>query len=445
MRFLEVESPDKRRKLSKVNLANEKIQHDPVMQADPRSQTGFSTHGEQTPQVALGEPLQTAPPAAEYEKILVISETGYITCTLCNQVFSSRASGRRHVNFKHFRLGESCPFCQRLFRCQDELNDHMVGEHSGDSRGYLCPECNKGFKSKHTLKEHIRKVHRGIRRFRCYLCGEGFERSKACRQHLATKHPQCPECGMSLVTLDGHVCNTPALLSGAGPSTATATSATHILRDPRGPAPLGHFRLNKRALGDLAKCVAEQVVSAAGGGDGDDLTNPTAANSEARNNQGYLATGSENRTGGQPQPNTETQEAMTQNNRRRTTTETQSIKRETQLADIQDDEEEERHERRLYLSGMQTPSPASSDISDSDDCALMDLCPICEQEFNTQYEYQAHMQEEHPWCKWCSCHVRDVATHQARCQGRHQPQGLSLSLAQQREEEALQEVISIDD
>lgn len=62
-----------------------------------------------------------------------------------------------------------------------------VGKLDGRFGHYPCPECPRIFKMKSNLVQHMH-VHRGNKRFKCEICGEGFFYKMALKGHLRRAH-----------------------------------------------------------------------------------------------------------------------------------------------------------------------------------------------------------------------------------------------------------------
>ncbi|CAF0754195.1 unnamed protein product [Rotaria sordida] len=74
----------------------------------------------------------------------------------CNQLFTSKAHFRAHVNTEH-RCGYHCDTCRRTF-CRKALLRRHQSIHSGQ-KTFFCPICSYSTSHKGNLDRHIR-IHR---------------------------------------------------------------------------------------------------------------------------------------------------------------------------------------------------------------------------------------------------------------------------------------------
>lgn len=117
----------------------------------------------------------------------------------------------RHYQTHHVvMLPYSCGICSEKFRRKMQLKKHEIKEHTGNY-AYTCESCNKGFLNQFTyfrhrtthkiqnpcpdcdlvflkwsaLVEHRRKVHKGVPRFSCDICGKTFCRKPNLKEHMS--------------------------------------------------------------------------------------------------------------------------------------------------------------------------------------------------------------------------------------------------------------------
>ena len=82
------------------------------------------------------------------------------------------------------RLSSTCPYCRSLFTTDRELGDHIRSQHA--DRRYSCVQCACTFVSKEGLNRHVRHVHQKLVKFRCQICGKGYEGRRNYHDHMAT-------------------------------------------------------------------------------------------------------------------------------------------------------------------------------------------------------------------------------------------------------------------
>ena len=80
----------------------------------------------------------------------------------------------------------TCPYCRLglLFTTDRELCDHIRTQHA--DRRYSCVQCACTFVSKEGLNRHVRHVHQKLVKFRCQICGKGYEGRRNYHDHMAT-------------------------------------------------------------------------------------------------------------------------------------------------------------------------------------------------------------------------------------------------------------------
>ena len=77
-----------------------------------------------------------------------------------------------------------CPYCRLLFTTDRELCDHIRTQHA--DRRYACVQCACTFASKEGLNRHVRHVHQKLVKFRCQICGKGYDDRRNYYDHMAT-------------------------------------------------------------------------------------------------------------------------------------------------------------------------------------------------------------------------------------------------------------------
>ena len=92
----------------------------------------------------------------------------------------SHSSGSGHLQSKL----SPCPYCRSLFTTDRELCDHIRSQHA--DRRYACQQCTCTFVSTFVLNRHVRNIHQKLVKFRCQICGKGYEDRRNYHDHMAT-------------------------------------------------------------------------------------------------------------------------------------------------------------------------------------------------------------------------------------------------------------------
>lgn len=105
-------------------------------------------------------------------------------CTICNKVFSAKATLEMHMKTKHMEKRLSCPKCPKRFTFQSQMNKHMQNVHN--QRGaqvFACKECNFITHRKTALRAHDRAMHRMRKVYSCSGCEGTFKRRSSLENH----------------------------------------------------------------------------------------------------------------------------------------------------------------------------------------------------------------------------------------------------------------------
>ena len=78
----------------------------------------------------------------------------------------------------------TCPYCRLLFTTDRELCYHIRTQHA--DRRYSCLQCSCTFMSTYALNRHMRNIHQKLVKFRCQICGKGYEDRRNYHDHMAT-------------------------------------------------------------------------------------------------------------------------------------------------------------------------------------------------------------------------------------------------------------------
>ncbi|XP_066522282.1 zinc finger E-box-binding homeobox 2-like [Hoplias malabaricus] len=168
-----------------------------------------------------------------------------------------------------------CPFCQRSYRCETSLRDHMklcqereaghtlcsicgystpyraqmeqhlahhaqardkasVSEPTVENRKFKCTECGKAFKYKHHLKEHLR-IHSGEKPYECSNCKKRFSHSGSYSSHLSSKKCLSGVGSGNGAYFNGHSHPTYLFPSPSSPPVAGSRNISRGKTSPFGP------------------------------------------------------------------------------------------------------------------------------------------------------------------------------------------------------------------
>ncbi|XP_070814234.1 zinc finger protein 271-like [Chaetodon trifascialis] len=116
-------------------------------------------------------------------------------CRFCDQTFSGVTQLRIHQRTHTFRLYQ-CDQCSKTYGSLTGLHSHRAS-HTAESR-FLCPQCGKRFKTRDGLEGHLR-THSGERPYRCPYCPKDFTALAGLnvhvRRHTGERPYVCTVCG----------------------------------------------------------------------------------------------------------------------------------------------------------------------------------------------------------------------------------------------------------
>ncbi|XP_031697012.1 zinc finger protein 436-like [Anarrhichthys ocellatus] len=134
-----------------------------------------------------------------------------LTCTVCDQTFSSQTRLLRHLQTHSVEGAEpcyNCRFCEQSFSGVTQLRIH---QRTHTFRSYQCDQCSKTYGSLTGLQSH-RASHTTESRFLCPQCGKRFKTRDGLEGHLRThtgerpyRCPYCPKDFTALAGLNVHV------------------------------------------------------------------------------------------------------------------------------------------------------------------------------------------------------------------------------------------------
>ncbi|TMS01037.1 Zinc finger protein with KRAB and SCAN domains 8 [Larimichthys crocea] len=134
-----------------------------------------------------------------------------LTCTVCDQTFSSQTQLLRHLQVHSVEGADpcyNCRFCDQTFSGVTQLRIH---QRTHTFRSYQCDQCSKTYGSLTGLHSH-QASHTTESRFLCPQCGKRFKTRDGLEGHLRThtgerpyRCPYCPKDFTALAGLNVHV------------------------------------------------------------------------------------------------------------------------------------------------------------------------------------------------------------------------------------------------
>uniref|UniRef100_A0A8C4H082 C2H2-type domain-containing protein n=1 Tax=Dicentrarchus labrax TaxID=13489 RepID=A0A8C4H082_DICLA len=135
-----------------------------------------------------------------------------LTCTVCDQTFSSQTQLLRHLQTHSVEGAEpcyNCRFCDQTF--SGNFLQLRIHQRTHTFRSYQCDQCSKTYGSLTGLHSH-RASHTAESRFLCPQCGKRFKTRDGLEGHLRThtgerpyRCPYCPKDFTALAGLNVHV------------------------------------------------------------------------------------------------------------------------------------------------------------------------------------------------------------------------------------------------
>uniref|UniRef100_I3JR02 C2H2-type domain-containing protein n=2 Tax=Oreochromis TaxID=8139 RepID=I3JR02_ORENI len=117
-------------------------------------------------------------------------------CDLCSKTYGSLTGLQSHRATHTAESRFLCSQCGKRFKTRDGLEGHLR-THTGE-RPYRCPYCSKDFTALAGLNVHVRR-HTGERPYVCTVCGKGWpsggDLQKHMRTHTGERPYVCQDCG----------------------------------------------------------------------------------------------------------------------------------------------------------------------------------------------------------------------------------------------------------
>ncbi|KAL1473564.1 hypothetical protein MTO96_021933 [Rhipicephalus appendiculatus] len=110
-------------------------------------------------------------------------------CDVCEKVFSTKRSMRRHLHTHTGKKRYSCSVCGSEFVRKENMERHER-THTGE-RPFRCDVCGQNFTRSGVLANHMRR-HTGERPFTCSLCPATFASRFGMTTHVASHKREAP-------------------------------------------------------------------------------------------------------------------------------------------------------------------------------------------------------------------------------------------------------------
>ncbi|XP_043479131.1 zinc finger protein 814-like [Leptopilina heterotoma] len=124
------------------------------------------------------------------EQGLPNSRWGKHACSECGKKFTTKQKMFRH-QWIHRKKTHSCEVCGTQFEKQNQLDEHRLAAHPGDSP-FTCNECGKSFVSRQGLWEHGRMHAGSPAHFQCDACSKTFSSRQGYLIHHRTHTGERP-------------------------------------------------------------------------------------------------------------------------------------------------------------------------------------------------------------------------------------------------------------
>ncbi|XP_012273165.1 zinc finger protein 585A [Orussus abietinus] len=115
---------------------------------------------------------------------------GKHACSECGKKFTTKQKMFRH-QWIHRKKTHSCEVCGSQFEKQNQLDEHRLSAHPGDSP-FTCSECGKSFVSRQGLWEHGRTHAGSPAHFHCDTCSKTFSSRQGYLIHHRTHTGERP-------------------------------------------------------------------------------------------------------------------------------------------------------------------------------------------------------------------------------------------------------------
>ena len=141
----------------------------------------------------------------KHEKKLKQKESGITKeKEICPECGAKVTNVKQHIKFKHEIDKQKCPQCDKEYKNVLHLQNHMKFHEK-----VPCPYCGKPY-ALSKLNLHIESQHTSNedKRFKCDVCGKGFNASQPLKDHInihtGEKPYKCKYCSATFASRGNH-------------------------------------------------------------------------------------------------------------------------------------------------------------------------------------------------------------------------------------------------
>ena len=123
-------------------------------------------------------------------------------CHMCSKTFISPAALRIH-RCHHPRPKFKCQHCDKLYKNQTCLTEHIEVMHSDKKPEYTCEQCGKVYNRLRSLKFHQQEHVNGKKMYKCAFCPKQYTSKQSVAEHEGKHRGEqalCPQCGKNFAS-----------------------------------------------------------------------------------------------------------------------------------------------------------------------------------------------------------------------------------------------------
>jgi hypothetical protein len=131
------------------------------------------------------------------------SEAKNFSCNQCDLVWTSGHVLTLHIKVDHGMTEVNpCDICGKILKSKHSLDSHKKVDHQGGIKDHICHLCGRGFFRPVALKDHIIRIHEGSGKYFCDRCPFKAMCKKELEIHINACHTkavkfQCLQCSYS--------------------------------------------------------------------------------------------------------------------------------------------------------------------------------------------------------------------------------------------------------